>query len=205
MQAENSKNSSTFPSLKYFLLDNEYDSNDFDFLEYDSVEKLDEINTEQNEVIVNKKIRKDNNAIVDDKKDDIVEDEDDIIVEDDVMVEDIEDIEDNVMVDDDININLQKIKRKQLVYYKCGKEICFDQKFRDKNLTTHGKLSNCKYNNEGQQSIKVFFKPKKIRVEEKNIIVKNIIYRVLNRLGQVKLIDKPDLVRSGQVILDYLF
>ncbi|CAB4428803.1 unnamed protein product [Rhizophagus irregularis] len=62
----------------------------------------------------------------------------------------------------------------ELVCCKCGKEIRLDQKFRDKNLTTHGELSNCKYSNEGQQSIKVFFKPKKIRVEEENIIVKNV-------------------------------
>ncbi|CAB4374643.1 unnamed protein product [Rhizophagus irregularis] len=207
MQAESSKNSSTFPSLEYFLPDNEYDSDDFDFLGYDLVEKLDEINTEQNEVIINEKMRKDNDAIVDDKKDDIIiEGEDDVIVDDDVMVEDIEDVEDvedNVIVDD-IDINLQKRKRKrskkiilqtdidklrnklhankyfmeeitpELVRCKCGKEIRLDRKFRDKNLTTHGELSNCKYSNEGQQSIKVFFKPKKIRVEEENIIVKNV-------------------------------
>ncbi|CAB4379911.1 unnamed protein product [Rhizophagus irregularis] len=204
MQAESSKNSSTFPSLEYFLPDNEYDSDDFDFLGYDLVEKLDEINTEQNEVIINEKMRK---AIVDDKRDDIIiEGEDDVIVDDDVMVEDIEDVEDvedNVIVDD-IDINLQKRKRKrskkiilqtdidklrnklhankyfmeeitpELVRCKCGKEIRLDRKFRDKNLTTHGELSNCKYSNEGQQSIKVFFKPKKIRVEEENIIVKNV-------------------------------
>ncbi|PKC04566.1 hypothetical protein RhiirA5_422046 [Rhizophagus irregularis] len=207
MQAESSKNSSTFPSLEYFLPDNEYDSDDFDFLGYDLVEKLDEINTEQNEVIINEKMRKDNDAIVDDKKDDIIiEGKDDVIVDDDVMVEDIEDVEDvedNVIVDD-IDINLQKRKRKrskkiilqtnidklrnklhankyfmeeitpELVRCKCGKEIRLDRKFRDKNLTTHGELSNCKYSNEGQQSIKVFFKPKKIRVEEENIIVKNV-------------------------------
>ncbi|CAB4492937.1 unnamed protein product [Rhizophagus irregularis] len=116
MQAESSKNSSTFPSLEYFLPDNEYDSDDFDFLGYDLVEKLDKINTEQNEVIINEKMRKDNDAIVDDKKDDIIiEGEDDIIVDDDVMVEDIEDVEDvedNVIVDD-IDINLQKRKRKR--------------------------------------------------------------------------------------------
>ncbi|CAB4379380.1 unnamed protein product [Rhizophagus irregularis] len=176
MQAESSKNSSTFPSLEYFLPDNEYDSDDFNFLGYDLVEKLDEINTEQNEVIINEKMRKDNDAIVDDKKDDIIiEGEDDVIVDDDVMVEDIEDVEDvedNVIVDD-IDINLQKRKRKrskkiilqtdidklrnklhankyfmeeiipELVCCKCGKEIRLDRKFRDKNLTTHGELSNC--------------------------------------------------------------
>ncbi|GBB97367.1 hypothetical protein RclHR1_02980006 [Rhizophagus clarus] len=172
MQAESSKNNPTFPSLKYFLHDDEYDSDDFDFLEYDLVEKLDEINTEQNEEIINEKMRKDNNAIVNDNEDDIIiEDEDDVRVEDNVMVEDVED---NI-----ININLQKKKRKpkitpELVRYKCGKEICLDQKFRDKNLTMHGKLSNCKYSNEEQQSIKVFFKPKKIRVEEENIIIKKV-------------------------------
>ncbi|GET00254.1 hypothetical protein RCL_jg3180.t1 [Rhizophagus clarus] len=44
----------------------------------------------------------------------------------------------------------------------------------DKNLTTHGELNSCKYSNEGQPSIKAFFKPKKIRVEEENIIVKRV-------------------------------
>ncbi|GET03303.1 hypothetical protein GLOIN_2v1777971 [Rhizophagus clarus] len=195
--AESSKNNSTFPSLEYFLPDDEYDSDDFDFLEYDLVEKLDKINTEQNEEIINEKMRKDNNAMVNDNEDDIIiEDEDDVIVKDNVMVENVED---NV-----ININLQKKKRKrskkiilqtdidklrnklhankyfmeeitpELVHCKCSKEICLNQKFRDKNLTTHGKLSNCKYSNEGQQSIKVFFKPKKIRVEEENIIIKKV-------------------------------
>ncbi|GBB95611.1 hypothetical protein RclHR1_25770001, partial [Rhizophagus clarus] len=194
MQAKSSKNNSTFPSLEYFLLDDEYDTDDFNFLEYDLVEKLDEINTEQNEEIINEKMRKDNNAMVNDNEDDIIiEDENDIIVEDNVMVKDVED---NV-----ININLQKKRENvvkiilqtdinklqnklhvnkyfmeeitpELVYCKCGKEICLDQKFRDKNLTMHGELSNCKYSNEGQQSIKVFFKPKKIRVEEENIIIK---------------------------------
>ncbi|GBB85929.1 hypothetical protein RclHR1_12370005 [Rhizophagus clarus] len=172
MQAESSKNNPTFPSLEYFLLDDEYDSDDFNFLEYDLVEKLDEINMEQNEEIINEKMRKDNNAMVNDNENDIIiEDEDDVIVEDDVMVEDVED---NV-----ININLQKKKRKrkitpELVRCKCGKEIHLDQKFRDKNLTTHSELSNCKYSNKGQQSIKVFFKPKKIRVEEENIIIKKV-------------------------------
>ncbi|CAG8746983.1 622_t:CDS:2, partial [Rhizophagus irregularis] len=51
---------------------------------YDLVEKLDEINMEQNEVIINEKMRKNNDAIVDDKKDDIIiEGEDGVIVEDD--------------------------------------------------------------------------------------------------------------------------
>jgi hypothetical protein len=62
----------------------------------------------------------------------------------------------------------------ELVRCKCGKEIRLDQKFRDKNLTTYGELSSCKYSNEGQPSIKAFFKPKKIRVEEENIIVKKV-------------------------------
>ncbi|PKK63546.1 hypothetical protein RhiirC2_812663 [Rhizophagus irregularis] len=62
----------------------------------------------------------------------------------------------------------------KLVCCKCGKEIRLDQDFRDKNLTTHGKLSNCKYSGEGQQSIKVFFKPKKIRYEEENTIVQKV-------------------------------
>ncbi|GES86852.1 hypothetical protein RCL_jg20763.t1 [Rhizophagus clarus] len=62
----------------------------------------------------------------------------------------------------------------KLVCCKCGKEICLDWNFRDKNLTTHGELSNCKYSGDGQQSIKVFFKPKKIRNEEENIIVKKV-------------------------------
>ncbi|GBB84261.1 hypothetical protein RclHR1_10890008 [Rhizophagus clarus] len=149
MRAKSSKNNFTFPSLEYFLPDDEYDSDDFDFLEYDLVEKLDEINTEQNEKIINEKMRKDNNAMVNDNEDDIIiEDEDDVIVEDNVIVEDVED---NV-----ININLQKKKRKrskkiilqtdidklqnklhankyfmeeitpELVYCKCGKEICLD-------------------------------------------------------------------------------
>ncbi|CAB5200382.1 unnamed protein product [Rhizophagus irregularis] len=68
MQAKSSKNNSTFPSLEYFLPDNEYDSDDFNFLGYDLVEKLDEINTEQNEVIINEKMEKDNVAIVDVKR-----------------------------------------------------------------------------------------------------------------------------------------
>ncbi|PKK59474.1 hypothetical protein RhiirC2_794789 [Rhizophagus irregularis] len=60
------------PSLEYFLPDNEYDSDDFNFLGYDLVEK------------------KNNDAIVDDKKDDIIiEGENGVIVEDDVIVEDI--------------------------------------------------------------------------------------------------------------------
>ena len=62
----------------------------------------------------------------------------------------------------------------ELVRCKCGKEIRLDWKFRDKNLTTHGESSGCKYSNEGQQSIKKFFKPKKIRVEEENIIIKKL-------------------------------
>ena len=62
----------------------------------------------------------------------------------------------------------------ELVHCKCGKKIRLDQKFKDKNLTTHGELSGCKYSNEGQQSIKIFFKPKKIRVEEENIIIKKL-------------------------------
>ncbi|RGB34580.1 hypothetical protein C1646_760371 [Rhizophagus diaphanus] len=62
----------------------------------------------------------------------------------------------------------------KLVHCKCGKEIRLDQDFRDKNLTTHGELSNCKYSGEGQQSIKVFFKPKKIRYEEENTIVQKV-------------------------------
>ncbi|CAB4378488.1 unnamed protein product [Rhizophagus irregularis] len=216
MQAESSKNSFTFPSLEYFLPDNEYDSDDFDFLGYDLVEKLDEINTEQNEVIINEKMRKDNDAIVDDKKDDIIIEGEDDIVDDDVMVEDIEDVEDvedNVIVDD-IDINLQKRKRKrskkiilqtdidklrnklhankyfmeeitpELVCCKCGKKICLDQKFRNKNLTTHGELSNCE-------------------VEEENIIVKNVAckglfedkYReyVLNSLAEFGGSIRPDI------------
>jgi hypothetical protein len=62
----------------------------------------------------------------------------------------------------------------ELVRCKCGKEIRLDRKFRDKNLTTHGELSSCKYSNEGQPSIKAFFELKKIRVEEENIIVKKV-------------------------------
>ncbi|PKC55788.1 hypothetical protein RhiirA1_475019 [Rhizophagus irregularis] len=120
--------------LEYFLPDNEYDSDDFNFLGYDLVEKLDEINMEQNEVIINEKMRKNNDAIVDDKKDDIIiEGEDGVIVEDDVIIEDIEDVEDvedvedNIIVDD-ININKENINKEKT----------------DKNLTMHGELSNYK-------------------------------------------------------------
>uniref|UniRef100_U9T6J5 Uncharacterized protein n=1 Tax=Rhizophagus irregularis (strain DAOM 181602 / DAOM 197198 / MUCL 43194) TaxID=747089 RepID=U9T6J5_RHIID len=105
--------------LEYFLPDNEYDSDDFNFLGYDLVEKLDEINMEQNEVIINEKMRKNNDAIVDDKKDDIIiEGEDGVIVEDDVIIEDIEDVEDvedvedNIIVDD-ININKENINKEK--------------------------------------------------------------------------------------------
>ncbi|CAG8706480.1 7023_t:CDS:2 [Funneliformis caledonium] len=47
----------------------------------------------------------------------------------------------------------------------------------DKNLITHDELSNCKYSGEGQQSIKVFFKPKKSKNEDENIIVKKVPYK----------------------------
>ncbi|GES83162.1 hypothetical protein GLOIN_2v1777971 [Rhizophagus clarus] len=178
-----------FIKLEYFLPDDDYDSDDFDFLEYDLVEKLDEINTEQSERII-EEMEKDEDTTVDDKEDNIIiEKEDDIIIEDEI---------------NEINNNLQKRKRKrskkillqadidklrsklhankyfmeeitpELVRCKCGKEIRLDRKFRDKNLTTHGELSSCKYSNEGQPSIKAFFKPKKIRVEEENIIVKRV-------------------------------
>ncbi|GBC31625.2 hypothetical protein GLOIN_2v1822254 [Rhizophagus irregularis DAOM 181602=DAOM 197198] len=90
-------------------------------LGYDLVEKLDEINMEQNEVIINEKMRKNNDAIVDDKKDDIIiEGEDGVIVEDDVIIEDIEDVEDvedvedNIIVDD-ININKENINKEKTV------------------------------------------------------------------------------------------
>jgi hypothetical protein len=87
IQVESSKNNSTFPKFRIFFIHNKYDSDDFDFLGYDLVEKLDKINTEQND-----------DAIIDDKKDDII-----IEGKDDVIVEDVEDVEDNVIVDD-INI-----------------------------------------------------------------------------------------------------
>ncbi|CAB4429576.1 unnamed protein product [Rhizophagus irregularis] len=144
MQAKSSKDSSTFPSLEYFLPDNEYDSDDFDFLGYDLVEKLDEINTEQNEK--EKRSKK-------------------IILQTDI---------DKLRNKLHANKYFMEEITLELVCCKCGKEIRLDRKFRDKNLTMHGELSNCKYSNEGQQSIKVFFKPKKIRVEEENIIVKNV-------------------------------
>ncbi|CAB4386516.1 unnamed protein product [Rhizophagus irregularis] len=179
MQTESPKN---FPSIEFFLPDdNEYDSEEtFNFLEYDLVEMLDEINVEQNEVIID---------------DNEMEKVDDVISE--------EEYDNDAIIYDDVN-NLQKRKRKRrkkiflqteidelrnklhankyfmeeitpkLVCCKCGKEIRLDQDFRDKNLTTHGKLSNCKYSGEGQQSIKVFFKPKKIRYEEENTIVQKV-------------------------------
>ncbi|GBB86238.1 hypothetical protein RclHR1_12680004 [Rhizophagus clarus] len=186
---ESSQKNPIFPNVEYFLPDDDYDSDDFDFLEYDLVEKLDEINTEQSEGII-EEMEKDEDTTVDDKEDNIIiEKEDDIIIEDEI---------------NEINNNLQKRKRKrskkillqadidklrsklhankyfmeeitpELVRCKCGKEIRLDRKFRDKNLTTHGELSSCKYSNEGQPSIKAFFKPKKIRVEEENIIVKRV-------------------------------
>ncbi|GES83371.1 hypothetical protein RCL_jg16077.t1 [Rhizophagus clarus] len=189
MQTESSQKNPIFPNVEYFLPDDDYDSDDFDFLEYDLVEKLDEINTEQSEGII-EEMEKDEDTTVDDKEDNIIiEKEDDIIIEDEI---------------NEINNNLQKRKRKrskkillqadidklrsklhankyfmeeitpELIRCKCGKEIRLDRKFRDKNLTTHGELSSCKYSNEGQPSIKAFFKPKKIRVEEENIIVKRV-------------------------------
>jgi hypothetical protein len=179
MQAESPKN---FPSIEFFLPDdNEYDSEKtLDFLGYDLVEMLDKINVEQNKVII------------DDNK---MEKVDDVISE--------EEYDNDAIIYNDIN-NLQKRKRKRrkkiflqteidelrnklhankyfmeeitpkLVCCKCGKEIHLDRDFRDKNLTTHGELSNCKYSREGQQSIKVFFKPKKIRYEEENTIVQKV-------------------------------
>ncbi|CAB4393143.1 unnamed protein product [Rhizophagus irregularis] len=145
-----------FPSIEFFLPDdNEYDSEEtLDFLGYDLVEMLDEINVEQNEVIID---------------DNEMEKVDDVISE--------EEYDNDAIIYDDVN-NLQKRKRKQitpkLVRCKCGKEIRLDRDFRDKNLTTHGELSNCKYSGEGQQSIEVFFKPKKIRYEEENTIVQKV-------------------------------
>jgi len=43
----------------------------------------------------------------------------------------------------------------------------------------HSELSNCKYSREGQQSIKVFFKLKKSKNEDENIIVKKVSYKEL--------------------------
>ena len=179
MQAESSEN---FSPIEFFLPNDSEDDSDeeiLDLLGYDLVEKLDEINVKQNEVIT----------------DDIeMEKGDDVISEEEY---------DDAIIYDDIN-NLQKKKRKRrkkiflqteidelrnklhaneyfmeeitpkLVRCKCGKEIRLDRDFRDKNLTTHGELSNCKYSGEGQQSIKVFFKPKKSRNEDENIIVKKV-------------------------------
>ncbi|CAG8702222.1 uncharacterized protein OCT59_009947 [Rhizophagus irregularis] len=179
MQTESPKN---FPSIEFFLPDdNKYDSEKtLDFLGYDLVEMLDNINVEQNEVIID---------------DNEMEKIDDVISE--------EEYDNDAIIYDDVN-NLQKRKRKRrkkiflqteidelwnklhankyfmeeitpkLVRCKCGKEIHLDRDFRDKNLTTHGELSNCKYSGEGQQSIKVFFKPKKIRYEEENTIVQKV-------------------------------
>ena len=39
MQAKSSKNTSNFPSIEFFLPEDNYDSDDFDFLEYDLIEK----------------------------------------------------------------------------------------------------------------------------------------------------------------------
>jgi hypothetical protein len=94
MQAEGSKKNPIFPSIEYFLPDNDYNSDDFDFLEYDLVEKLEEINMEQSEEII-EEMEKDEDTIVDDKEDNIlIEEEDDVVVE------------------DEINNNIQKRKRK---------------------------------------------------------------------------------------------
>ena len=149
MQAESSKNTSNFPSIEFFLSEDDYDSDDFDFdfLKYDLIEKkLDEEQDEDEEV---------------DDIDVIVDDEDDIVIEDDdVIVE----YEGDVKIKDETNNNLQKRKRKrskkillqtdidklrnklhankyfieeitpELVRCKCGKEIRLDRKFRDKIL-----------------------------------------------------------------------
>ncbi|GBC04376.1 hypothetical protein RclHR1_05650004 [Rhizophagus clarus] len=118
--------------------------------------------SEQNEKIINEKMRKDNNAMVNDNEDDIIiEDEDDVIVEDNVIVEDVED---NV-----ININLQKKKRKrskkiilQTDIDKLQNKLHANKYFMEE-ITPE--LVYCKC---------VFFKPKKIRVEEENIIIKKV-------------------------------
>ena len=79
MQAESSEN---FPSIEFFLPnDSEYDSDEefLDLLGYDLIEKLDEINVKQNEVIT------DDNEM--EKVDDVISEEeydDDAIIYDDV-------------------------------------------------------------------------------------------------------------------------
>uniref|UniRef100_U9UWF4 Uncharacterized protein n=1 Tax=Rhizophagus irregularis (strain DAOM 181602 / DAOM 197198 / MUCL 43194) TaxID=747089 RepID=U9UWF4_RHIID len=140
MQAESPKN---FPSIEFFLPDdNEYDSEEtLDFLGYDLVEMLDEINVEQNEVII------------DDKE---MEKIDDVISE--------EEYDNDAIIYDDFS--------------KCGKEIRLDRDFRDKNLTTHGELSNCKYSGEGQQ----------IRYEEENTIVQKGLHYMKKSIENMYLI-----------------
>ena len=58
MQAKSSKNNSTISSLEFFLPNDKYDSDNFDFLEYDLVEKFNEINTDQNEKIIDEEMEK---------------------------------------------------------------------------------------------------------------------------------------------------
>ncbi|GES93834.1 hypothetical protein GLOIN_2v1777971 [Rhizophagus clarus] len=150
--------------MEYFLPDDDYDSDDFDFLEYDLVEKLDEINTEQSEGII-EEMEKDEDTTVDDKEDNIIiEKEDDIIIEDEI---------------NEINNNLQKRKRKrskkillQADIDKLRSKLHANKYFMEE-ITPELVCCNV-YSNEGQPSIKAFFKPKKIRVEEENIIVKRV-------------------------------
>ncbi|PKC57777.1 hypothetical protein RhiirA1_471976 [Rhizophagus irregularis] len=143
MQTESPKN---FPSIEFFLPDdNKYDSEEtLDFLGYDLVEMLDDINVEQNEVIID---------------DNEMEKIDDVISE--------EEYDNDAIIYDDNKLHANKYFMEEitpkLVRCKCGKEIHLDRDFRDKNLTTHGELSNCKYSGEGQQ--------KKVRYEEENTIV----------------------------------
>ncbi|CAB5217503.1 unnamed protein product [Rhizophagus irregularis] len=135
MQTESPKN---FPFIEFFLPDdNEYDSEEtLDFLGYDLVEMLDEINVEKNEVIID---------------DNEMEKVDDVISE--------EEYDNDAIIYDDVN-NLQKRKRKR------RKKIFLQ--------TEIDELQNKLHANKYQQSIKVFFKPKKIRYEEENTIVQKV-------------------------------
>ncbi|PKC59528.1 hypothetical protein RhiirA1_469310 [Rhizophagus irregularis] len=137
--------------------DNEYDPEEtLDLLGCDLVEMFDEINVKQNEVII------------DDKE---MEKVDDVISE--------EEYDNDAIIYDDVD-NLQKRKRKcrkkfflQTEINELQNKLHANKYFmeeeitpklvQDKNLTTHGELSNCKYSGEGQQ--------KKVRYEEENTIV----------------------------------
>ncbi|CAG8724648.1 2461_t:CDS:2, partial [Funneliformis caledonium] len=182
------------PPIEFFLPnDNEYDSEEtLDLFEYDLVKILDE---EQNETL---------------SSDIEMEKDDDVLLE--------EEYNDDIIICDDIN-NLQKIRENlrnklhankyfmeeiipKLVLCKCGKKIWLDRDFRDKNLTTHDELSNCKYSGKGQQSIKVFFKPKKSKNEDENIIVKKVPCKGLCEEKYRKYVFNSPAEFGGSVRLD---